>query len=143
QIVRRGVIHVPQGRSLLSDLSVYENLLLGAHARPRSQRQQELASVYDLFPVLFDMRSQLARMLYRRQQHMVAVGLALMGKPSILMLDEPSLGLAPNLVTDMFRAFSQIRDLGIALFIVEQNALATLELSDRGYVIESGKLVLE
>ena len=120
-------------------MSVQENLLVGAHnARARALRQQTLTEVFDIFPILAERRSQRAGTLSGGQQQMVAVGRALMAKPQLLALDEPSLGLAPIMVDRLFESIGRIRALGISVLVIEQNVFKVLQMADRGYVMENG-----
>jgi branched-chain amino acid transport system ATP-binding protein len=144
QIVERGVALVPEGRRLFGSMTVAENLELGAFApRARQVQAKSLERVLALFPVLRDRRAQLVRALSGGQQQMVAVGRALMSAPRLLMLDEPSLGIAPRLVTAIFEALLEINRSGVGVFLVEQNVHASLTLAHRGYVLESGRVVRE
>jgi branched-chain amino acid transport system ATP-binding protein len=143
-IVERGIALVPEGRRLFSSLTVQENLDLGAFtARARSARRANLERVYGLFPVLRERRRVIVRALSGGQQQMVAVGRALMTNPKLLMLDEPSLGIAPLLVRAILEALGEINRLGVAVFLVEQNVPAALGLAHRAYVLESGRIVIE
>ncbi len=143
QIVRAGLVHVPQERALFGDLQVIENLAMGAFTQPRTSIPGSLEKVFELFPVLKDRRTQRAETLSGGQQQMLAIGRALMSQPACLTLDEPSIGLAPNLVAQVFEAITRIRNDGATVLIVEQNAAQALAISDRAYVIESGSIVLE
>jgi len=144
RIVERGVALVPEGRRLFGSMTVEENLALGAFtARARSARRANLERVYALFPVLRERRRMLVRALSGGQQQMVAVGRALMTNPRLLMLDEPSLGLAPRLVRAILEALVEINRSGVAVFLVEQNVPAALALAHRAYVLESGRIVGE
>jgi branched-chain amino acid transport system ATP-binding protein len=143
QIVRAGLVHVPQDRALFGDLSVAENLEMGAYTQSRSTIRGSLKEVYDLFPILEDRKSQRADTFSGGQQQMLAIGRAMMTRPTCLTLDEPSIGLAPNLVAQVLEAITRIRDTGVTVLIVEQNASQALAISDRAYVIESGSIVLE
>ncbi len=143
QIVRAGLVHVTQDRALFGGLQVIENLTMGAYTQPRSSIRGSLERVFDLFPILKTRRTQRADTLSGGQQQMLAIGRALMAKPKCLTLDEPSIGLAPNLVAQVFDAIKRIRDDGATVLIVEQNAGQALAISDRAYVLESGSIVLE
>jgi branched-chain amino acid transport system ATP-binding protein len=144
EIVARGVVQVPEGRHLFPSLTVRENLLAGARTRPaRAARPDSLAGVERLFPVLRERAGQLAGTLSGGEQQMVAIGRALMARPRLLMLDEPSLGLAPVVVTAIFQALQAINRAGTPILLVEQNAARALALSRRGYVLENGAIVLE
>ncbi len=138
EIVRRGVVLVPEGRELFGPLTVRENLEMGGYARPRSELESALQEVCDLFPILAERSGQRADSMSGGQQQMLAIARALMGGPRLLMLDEPSLGLAPQLVSAVFDAIERIRGSGITVLLVEQNAAQAIQLADRAYVIESG-----
>ena len=143
-IVTHGVVHVPEGRRLFPLMSVKDNLLVGAYnARARGETEKTLAEVYELLPRLAERQSQLAMTLSGGEQQMVAIGRGLMAKPQLLMLDEPSLGLAPILIKDIFKTVRQIADHGITVLMVEQDVRHSLSLSDRGYVLEHGRVVME
>jgi branched-chain amino acid transport system ATP-binding protein len=142
QIVAEGIVQVPEGRKLFADMTVMENLRLGAYKRGRSAISSSLDEVFDLFPKLEERSTQSAGTLSGGEQQMLAIGRALMTKPRFLMLDEPSLGLAPKLVIDIFGVIKNINQLGVTVMLVEQNAVHALQLSDRGYVLENGRVVL-
>lgn len=148
RVVGLGIALVPEGRQIFAAMSVRENLILGGYVAARRGRDgqgtlQALEQVYELFPVLRERTEQLAGTLSGGEQQMLAMGRALMTDPSLLMMDEPSMGLAPLIVRDIFRAIQRLRDEGRTVLLVEQNARAALRIADRGYVIETGKLVLE
>jgi len=142
--VDRGVVQVPEGRRLFPFMTVAENLLLGAHAgRARGERERTLAHVYALFPVLDERRTQLAGSLSGGEQQMCAIGRALMARPRLLMLDEPTLGLAPVLVARILETVRAINSQGVTVLLVEQNVRQALTLAHRACVLESGRMVLE
>ncbi len=143
-IVERGVVQVPEGRKIFPGLTVRENLELGSYpARARSHRRASLDGVLALFPRLAERAGQAAGTLSGGEQQMLAIGRALMARPALLMLDEPSLGLAPKVVTEIFRIVVEINRAGTAVLLVEQNTRQALALSQRGYVLENGRVVLE
>lgn len=142
-IVRRGLLHVPQDRALFGRLTVMENLQMGAFTRTGSELTESLSQVFELFPILGTRRGQRTDTLSGGQQQMLAIGRALMGRPRLLTLDEPSIGLAPNLVTQVLEAVGRIRDAGVTVLVVEQNAAHVLRLADRAYVLESGVVAIE
>ncbi len=142
KIVGAGLIQVPEGRHLFRDMTVLENLELGAYRRGKRNRPQMLKQVYEFFPKLEERKSQDAGTLSGGERQMLAIGRALMSQPRLLMLDEPSLGLAPLIVLDIFRIIQEIREAGTTVLIVEQNAVQTLQMADWGYVLENGKIVL-
>jgi branched-chain amino acid transport system ATP-binding protein len=143
QIVAEGLVQVPEGRKLFPDLSARENLQLGSYRRGRAEVETTMEEVFELFPRLKERSGQTAGTLSGGEQQMLAVGRALMAKPRLLMLDEPSLGLAPMLVADIFDVVRDIGARGVTVMLVEQNAVHALQLSDRGYVLENGNVVLE
>ena len=140
-IVAAGVSHVPEGREIFTEFSVHENLLVGGHTVERARIVERLESVFRLFPVLRDRKTQIAGTLSGGEQQMLAIGRALMTRPRLLLLDEPSLGLAPILAREIFRVIRRINDDGVAVLLVEQNARRALALASRGYVLETGRLV--
>ncbi len=143
KIVEIGIAQIPEGRKLWPGLTVAENLDLGAfHPRARGNRDRSLDRVFDLFPRLRERRSQLAGTLSGGEQQMLAIARGLMGQPRLLMLDEPSLGLAPILVEEVFRIVREINDQGVTVLLVEQNVRRTLELAHRGYVLETGRITM-
>ncbi|MDR1545122.1 MAG: ABC transporter ATP-binding protein [Deltaproteobacteria bacterium] len=142
EVVKRGVTQAPEGRRVFGPMTVEENLKLGAFTR-RSWSAETLKRVFDLFPRLEERRTQMAGTLSGGEQQMLAIGRALMAEPSLLLLDEPSLGLAPLLVKSIFKAVKDINRSGVTVVLVEQNARAALKLADRGYVLDVGRLALE
>jgi len=144
QRVEMGLVHVPEMRQMLSGLSVEENLLMGAYVRRRDRNwvAEAIEEVYRTFPILRERRHQIARSLSGGEQQMVAIGRALMAKPAVLMCDEPSLGLAPMIVKDILRELGRLRDRGIPILLVEQNARKALEIADRAFVLKRGEMVL-
>ena len=142
EIVSRGLIHVPEGRKLFPNLSVRDNLELGSYKRGRANRERNLEKVLDVFPKLRERIEQLAGTLSGGEQQMVAIGRGLMSEPKVLLLDEPSLGLSPLLVEQMFALIKQINDTGLSLILVEQNVIQSLAIADRAYVIEEGRVTL-
>jgi branched-chain amino acid transport system ATP-binding protein len=144
QIVERGVILVPEGRRLFGEMTVLENLEVGAYgSRARRVRAGSLERVLQIFPILAERRHQLAGTLSGGQQQMVAIGRALMGLPRLLLLDEPSLGLAPLVVQETFEVLRSVNREGVTVLLVEQNARMALELADRAYILEQGRVVGE
>src|SRR6185503_9133036 len=142
EIVEAGIALVPEDRGVFADLTVQENLVLGAH--PKRARPHETANmerVLALFPRLAERRKQLVRTMSGGERQMVAVGRAMMSAPSILMLDEPSLGLAPLVCTELFRSLARIKETGVGIFLVEQNAKLSLAIADRGYLLDNGHIV--
>ncbi|PYN74540.1 MAG: ABC transporter ATP-binding protein [Candidatus Rokuibacteriota bacterium] len=140
-IVAAGVSHVPEGREIFPEFTVLENLLVGGHTVRRSELGERLDAAFELFPVLRDRRLQPAGTLSGGEQQMLAIGRALVSRPRLLLLDEPSLGLAPMLSREIFRVIRRINDGGVAVLLVEQNARRALALASRGYVLETGRLV--
>jgi len=141
--VELGIVQVPEGRRLFPFMTVFENLLLGAHPKAaRAQREQSLAYVFSLFPVLSERKGQLAGSLSGGEQQMCAIGRALMARPKLLMLDEPTLGLAPVLVRKIFETVKAINEDGVTVLLVEQNVRQALALAHRCWVLENGRLAL-
>lgn len=141
EIVEAGIALVPEGRGIFGDLTVDENLALGAYAkRARAYAKDSRTFVYELFPKLLERRRQYVNTMSGGEQQMVAIGRALMSKPDLLMLDEPSLGLAPVVVGELFGSLGRIRERGLALLIVEQNVKMSLSIADRGYLAEAGRI---
>lgn len=144
KIVERGLVQIPEGRKLFPFLSVLENLEIGAYiSRAAKDLKQSLETVFELFPILKERKKQLARTLSGGEQQMLAIARGLMAKPKLLMFDEPSLGLAPILINDVFQTIKKIKEQGITVLLIEQNVKHSLSLSDRGYVLANGKIVLE
>jgi branched-chain amino acid transport system ATP-binding protein len=142
EIVEAGIATVPEDRGIFAELTVQENLTLGAHPkRARPHETANLDRVLTLFPRLAERRSQLVRTMSGGERQMVAVGRAMMSAPSVLMLDEPSLGLSPLLCTELFRTLRRIKDSGVGIFLVEQNAKQSLAIADRGYLLDNGHIV--
>ena len=141
-IVEAGIALVPEDRGIFNDLTVKENLVLGAYPqRARAREKENLERVLNLFPRLGERPGQLVRAMSGGERQMVALGRAMMSAPSILMLDEPSLGLSPLLCRDLFRSLSKIKDTGVGIFLVEQNAKQSLAIADRGYLLDNGHVV--
>ncbi len=143
RIVQLGMSHVPEGRGIFHRLSVYENLLMGAYQRRDRELDADLKRVYDLFPRLRERLGQPGGTLSGGEQQMLAIGRALMARPKLLLLDEPSMGLSPLLVETIFATITSIREQGATVLLVEQNALMALEIADRAYVLESGQVTLQ
>jgi len=141
-LVARGIVHIPEERALFGPLTVEENLRMGAWTRRREPVGPALAQVFELFPMLAERRQQSADTLSGGQQQMLCIGRGLMASPKLLLLDEPSTGLSPKLTWAVLDAIRTIRDQGVSVLLVEQNAAQALELADRGYVLESGSIVL-
>lgn len=147
RIVKEGISLVPEGRQLFTPLSVMDNLLLGAYHRyarkNKTQIEQDLTEIFQTFPILKERERQIAGTLSGGEQQMLAIARALMSRPKLLLLDEPSLGLAPKVCKEIFRTILKLRERGTTIFLVEQNAKVALELAHRGYVLETGKIVTE
>ena len=144
KIVEMGMAHVPEGRRVFADMSVYENLLLGAYTRKdKAEIAESLASVYKRFPRLEERKGQRAGTLSGGEQQMLAMGRALMSKPRIILMDEPSMGLSPIFVNEIFDIIREVSESGTTVLLVEQNAKKALSIADRAYVLETGKVTLE
>ena len=146
QVVRKGIAHVPEGRKIFPRLSVYENLLVGSLGNPKlkkSEIEEQIEYIFSLFPRLKERRKQAGGSLSGGEQQMLAIGRGLMMKPELIMLDEPSMGLAPIIVEDIFELILKIRDTGKTILLIEQNASMALSIADRAYVLETGKITME
>ena len=141
KVVERGLAQVPEGRRIFLKMTVEENLEMGAYTQPRSTVEPGIADVYERFPRLKERRRQIAGTLSGGEQQMLAMGRALMSRPKLLMLDEPSMGLAPILVDQIFEIIARLHQAGTTILLVEQNAQMALSVADRGYVLETGKIV--
>ena len=141
--IERGLAIVPENRRLFGPMTVHENLEMGAYLRPRADLREDLDRVFSTFPLLAERRKQLAGTLSGGEQQMVAMGRELMARPKLLLMDEPSMGLAPVLVERSFEIIQQVHAAGVALLVVEQNANISLSIADRGYVLSTGRVVLE
>lgn len=143
-IVKKGITLVPEGRRIFANLTVLENLHMGAYARKdKDGIERDIKKVHDLFPRLKEREWQVAGTLSGGEQQMLAIGRAFMSRPTLIMMDEPSLGLAPLLVQEVFRIIQSIHEQGMTILLIEQNAMAALEIADYGYVMETGRIVLE
>ena len=143
-IVGLGISHVPEGRKLFADMTVRENLEMGAYPyHAWKQKEETLEQVYQVFPALKEREGQLARTLSGGEQQMLAMGRGLMSRPKLCMFDEPSYGLAPRLLLEVFQVVKSLREQGITILLIEQNVSRTLEIADRAYVLENGRVVLE
>ncbi len=143
EIVERGLLHVLEGRRVLQHMTVEQNLVAGGHMHTQTEVRENLDRVFGFIPRLADLRKRTAGYLSGGEQQMLVIGRALMARPRLMMIDEPSLGLAPQLVDDVFALLHKLREEGISLLIVEQNALAALDLADYGYVLDDGRIVLD
>jgi len=144
EIIQQGIVHVPEGRRLFAEMSVEENLIMGSlYGEAKTKRFDTMEHVFELFPRLKERRKQMAGTLSGGEQQMVAIGRGLMSLPKILMFDEPSLGLAPILVQEIFEMIRRINDEGVTILLVEQNVTQTLTMCNRAYVLENGRIILE
>ena len=141
-LTRMGLAHVPEGRRIFQELSVEDNLEMGAYTRPKGEIRDSLADVFGRFPRLKERRRQVAGTLSGGEQQMLAIGRALMCKPKLIMLDEPSMGLAPILVQQIFDIIRELNQSGVTILLVEQNARMALQVANRGYVLETGRIIL-
>ncbi len=143
QIVSQGISQVPEGRRIFPDLSVIDNLIIGSYNRnARSQKQQNLEQVFDLFPILKERKNQLAKTLSGGEQQMLVIGRGLMSSPKLMILDEMSLGLAPLVINELYRILQEIRNRGVTILFVEQNAKRSISEADRAYILKTGRVVL-
>ena len=144
KIVELGLSHIPEGRRLFTEMTVHENLEMGAYPSTAWKNKEETADkIYEVFPILRDRARQMARTLSGGEQQMLAMGRGLMSKPKMCMFDEPSYGLAPRLMSEVFQIIQSLREQGITILLVEQNVSRTLEIADRAYVLENGRIVLD
>jgi branched-chain amino acid transport system ATP-binding protein len=143
-IVELGISHVPEGRKLFTEMTVHENLEMGAYPSSSWKLRNETAEhIYEVFPILKERAGQLARTLSGGEQQMLAMGRGLMSRPKLCMFDEPSYGLAPRILVEVFQVIKSLRDQGITVLLIEQNVPRTLEIADRAYVMENGRIVME
>ncbi len=143
QLLRKGIALVPEGRAILSSMTVMENLDMGAYHRKDKNVDKEIEAVMERFPILRERKTQFAGTMSGGQQQMLAIARALLSKPKLLLLDEPSMGLAPLIVADIFKIIKEIKDEGTTVLLVEQNAKQALKIADYGYVMETGKIIIE
>ena len=141
-VVQRGIVHVPEGRRLFPEMTVLDNLLMGAYSTRKTGRRQRLDKVFSIFPLLKERGNQMAATLSGGEQQLAAIGRGLMAEPRLLMLDEPTLGLAPLVVEEIFRVVREINGSGVTVLLVEQNTQHALSLANRGYVLETGRVVI-
>ena len=142
-IVQKGIILAPEGRQIFPAMTVMENLEMGGYFQTERENSETLKQVYELFPILQERSAQVGQTLSGGEQQMLAIGRAMMAKPKVLLLDEPSLGLAPIIVSSLFKLISKIREMGVTILLVEQNARIALKTADRAYVLETGNIVME
>lgn len=143
QLVRKGIVLVPEGRAILSEMTVLENLEMGAYHRSDKEIQKDITKVMERFPILEERKQQLGGTLSGGQQQMLAISRALLSRPKLLLLDEPSMGLAPLIVADIFKIIKEINENGTTILLVEQNVRQALKVAEYGYVLETGKVVVE
>lgn len=143
QLVRKGIVLVPEGRAILSEMTVLENLEMGAYHRSDKEIQKDITKVMERFPILEERKQQLGGTLSGGQQQMLAIARALLSRPKLLLLDEPSMGLAPLIVADIFKIIKEINENGTTILLVEQNVRQALKVAEYGYVLETGKVVVE
>ncbi|HWL25324.1 MAG TPA: ABC transporter ATP-binding protein [Ureibacillus sp.] len=143
QLLRKGISLVPEGRAILSSMTVLENLEMGAYQRKDKEVKNDIEDVMKRFPILKERQTQMAGTLSGGQQQMLAIARALLSKPKLILLDEPSMGLAPLIVADIFKIIKEIKDAGTTVLLVEQNAKQALKIADYGYVMETGKIIIE
>ncbi|QCR33254.1 ABC transporter ATP-binding protein [Lysinibacillus sp. SGAir0095] len=143
QLLRKGIALVPEGRAILSSMTVLDNLEMGAYHRKDKGIKEEIENVMKRFPILKERQTQMAGTLSGGQQQMLAIARALLSKPKLLLLDEPSMGLAPLIVAEIFKIIKEIKDTGTTVLLVEQNAKQALKIADYGYVMETGKIIIE
>ncbi len=143
KVVKLGVCQAPEGRQIFSNMTVEENLILGAYHQEKKHYKSDLERIFDLFPIIKERFSQKAGAMSGGEQQMLCIGRALMGRPKLLLLDEPSLGLAPLIIKDIFDLIKRIRESGTSILIVEQNAKAALSVADYGYIMEGGSIIME
>ena len=142
QLLKKGLALVPEGRAILSSMTVFENLEMGAYQRKDKEVEQDIEQVMSRFPILKERKTQLAGTISGGQQQMLAIARALLSKPKLLLLDEPSMGLAPLIVADIFKIIKEIKESGTTVLLVEQNAKQALKIADYGYVLETGKVII-
>ena len=143
KLVEMGLAHTPEGRRVFTELTVLENLELGAYTRNYNEAKESLKQMFELFPRLYERKNQLAGTMSGGEQQMLAIARSLMSKPELLLLDEPSMGLAPLMVEEIFKIIKKINQLGVTVLLVEQNANQSLAIANRAYVLETGEIILE